>query len=123
MPTGIKVLIVDSIGMLSSLYRYGKYAYVGGGFGAGIHNTLEAAVYGVPVFFGPHYSKFREAVVMVDEGCAFSVDGVDSLASVLSDMEEDAEKHETVSRKAARFVEGQAGATDRIMDKIIQSVG
>ena len=56
-----QVLIIDNIGMLSALYRYGQIAYLGGGFGGGIHNTLEAVTYGVPVVFGPRYGKFQEA--------------------------------------------------------------
>lgn len=123
LPLGIHVLVIDSIGLLSSLYRYGKYAYVGGGFGVGIHNTLEAAVYGVPVFFGPHYSKFREAVAMIQEGCAFSISNEGSLATLFSGFEGNAEKYEISSQLAARFVERQAGATDLIMERILQSSG
>ena len=64
-------LIIDSFGLLSSIYRYGQIAYIGGGFGAGIHNTLEAAVYGMPVLFGPRYHKFKEAkdLIAVGGGC------------------------------------------------------
>lgn len=113
-----KVLVIDSIGMLSSLYRFGKYTYVGGGFGKGIHNTLEAAVYGKPVFFGPNHMRFREAVAMIQAGCAFSFDSADGLFSAIDLLEKDAEAYASVSSKAAHFVEGHAGATVRILDRI-----
>ena len=68
-----EILIIDSIGMLSQLYRYGTLAYIGGGFGVGIHNILEAAAFGLPVFFGPEYRKFKEANDLIKpEGCIFS---------------------------------------------------
>jgi 3-deoxy-D-manno-octulosonic-acid transferase len=67
------ILIIDNIGMLSSLYAYGHIAYIGGGFGAGIHNTLEAAVFGMPIIFGPNFGKFSEAVELIKKQAAFSV--------------------------------------------------
>jgi len=70
---GKSCLIVDSFGLLSSIYRYGDLAYIGGGFGAGIHNVLEAAVYGIPVIFGPKYQKFKEARDLLQVGGAFSI--------------------------------------------------
>ena len=70
---GAKVLIIDNIGYLSKLYAYGKVAYIGGGFGKGIHNILEAAAFGLPVVFGPNYHKFKEARELIEEGGAFSV--------------------------------------------------
>ena len=73
------VLIIDNIGMLSGLYAYGQIAYIGGGFGKGIHNTLEAAVFGVPVIFGPRYKTFREAVNLVSVGAAFSINTYEQL--------------------------------------------
>lgn len=70
-----QVLIIDNIGMLSSLYGYGNVAYIGGGFGAGIHNTLEAATYGIPVIFGPKYHKFQEAKDLIECGAGFQFPG------------------------------------------------
>jgi 3-deoxy-D-manno-octulosonic-acid transferase len=67
---GADVLWIDNVGMLSRLYHYGAVAYIGGGFGSGIHNTQEPAVYGCPVAFGPKYDKFKEAVDMVRDGGA-----------------------------------------------------
>lgn len=72
-PAASRVMIIDSIGQLSSLYRYGQIAYIGGGFGKGIHNTLEAAAYGMPVIFGPNYHKFAEAKKLIELGGAFSI--------------------------------------------------
>ena len=69
------MVIVNTIGHLSHLYRYGTLAYIGGGFGKGIHNILEAATYGLPVIFGPNYRKFSEAVELIERGGAFAVHG------------------------------------------------
>ncbi|MDR2359318.1 MAG: 3-deoxy-D-manno-octulosonic acid transferase, partial [Prevotellaceae bacterium] len=78
-----RVLVLDTIGMLSSVYRYGTVAYIGGGFGAGIHNTLEAAVYGIPVVFGPNYQRFREAGDLIAQGGAASYTTGKELAALL----------------------------------------
>ena len=72
-------LIIDGFGLLSSIYRYGEIAYVGGGFGVGIHNILEAAVYGIPVIFGPKYQKFMEAKQLLEENGAFSIKNYEEL--------------------------------------------
>ena len=72
-PAGSRVIIVDSIGFLSYLYRYGTLAYIGGGFGKGIHNILEAATYGMPVIFGPAHGKFSEALELIAQGGAFPI--------------------------------------------------
>ena len=71
--------MIDNIGMLSSLYRYSNVAYIGGGFGAGIHNTLEAAAFGLPVIFGPNYQKFREARELVAMQLGFCVNNAEEL--------------------------------------------
>lgn len=81
-----KVLIIDCIGLLSAIYRYGKIAYIGGGFGVGIHNTLEAAVYGIPVIFGPKYRKFKEAVSLIQEGGAFTIQNGNELNAILDSL-------------------------------------
>ena len=72
-------LILDCFGLLSSIYRYGEIAYIGGGFGVGIHNTLEAAVYGIPVIFGPKYQKFMEAIQLLEAQGAFSIKNYEEL--------------------------------------------
>ncbi|MCM1482998.1 MAG: 3-deoxy-D-manno-octulosonic acid transferase [Muribaculaceae bacterium] len=111
-------VIIDCFGLLSSLYRYGDVAYVGGGFGAGIHNINEAAVYGIPVIFGPNHSKFREAAGLVQCGGGVAITdaktGADALDSCLAD--------ESYRRKsgeaAARYIKENIGATDTIYDAI-----
>lgn len=113
-----RVLIMDNIGMLSALYDYGALAYIGGGFHApGIHNTLEAAAYGVPVLFGPNYYKFEEATGLIAAGAAFSVsDDLDLL--VEAEKLSDAHTRLWAGEEAARFVREHAGATARICDVI-----
>lgn len=107
-------LIVDSFGLLSSIYRYGQIAYIGGGFGAGIHNTLEAAVYGVPVLFGPRYHKFKEAKDLIAVGGGFSVAGADSFRRKMDELLAEPEALESAGRAAGDFTRDSAGATDTI---------
>ncbi len=109
------ILIIDSIGLLSSIYRYGKIAYIGGGFGAGIHNTLEAAVYGIPVLFGPKYEKFREAIALKESGGAFSVRTADELKELLDTLTTSDAIRETAGAKAREYVNSQLGATAVIL--------
>lgn len=110
-----EVLIVDCIGLLSSLYRYGRIAYIGGGFGAGIHNTLEAAVYGIPVLFGPRFRKFREAVELSAQGGAFPVKDATELREILDVLLGDPGIARTAGEKARDYVDSRLGATDRIL--------
>lgn len=117
-----KVLIIDCIGLLSSIYRYGQIAYIGGGFGAGIHNTLEAAVYGIPVIFGPRYRKFNEAVRLIQTGGAFSIQNQTELDEVLDTLLRDDAITKTAGRKALEYVDSQLGATDVIMKFISSSL-
>lgn len=110
---GKQVLIIDNIGMLSALYGYGRLAYIGGGFGAGIHNTLEPVAFGLPVFFGPKYQKFTEAVAMVHEGGAFPVETPEEFYRLFTELL--GEERYDRARKAARgFVEQNQGATEQI---------
>lgn len=117
-----KVLIIDCIGLLSSIYRYGQIAYIGGGFGSGIHNTLEAAVYGIPVIFGPRYRKFNEAVRLIQTGGAFSIQNQTELDEVLDTLLQDDAITKTAGRKALEYVDSQLGATDVIMKFISSSL-
>ena len=110
-----RVLLIDRMGMLSRLYRFATVAYVGGGFGAGIHNTLEAAVYGVPVVFGPRYHKFREAEDLIERGAAFSVNDYRSFAAA---MDEALAHPEEYGRKAREYVQSELGATDKIYNAL-----
>lgn len=113
------VLIIDNIGMLSSLYRYGNVAYIGGGFGKGIHNTLEAATFGLPVLFGPNYFKFQEAIDLINNGAAFSIEDVDELKTKLNALFENPVLLKDSGQKAADFVRHNIGATDKIMTSIM----
>lgn len=108
------VLIIDCIGLLSAVYRYAQIAYIGGGFGAGIHNTLEAAVYGIPVIFGPKYRKFNEAVSLIREGGAFSIQNETELKEILDSLIQAPAIRETAGQKALAYVNSQLGATDII---------
>lgn len=115
---GIRVIVVDSMGKLGELYRYAELAYIGGGFGQGIHNILEAAVYGVPVLFGPNYHKFNEAVDLIQKGGAFPISGKLEFHKKLEQLLGDAEKLTMISKICSDFVHAHAGATDRIMNYI-----
>lgn len=114
-----KVLIIDNIGMLSALYAYANIAYVGGGFGEGIHNTLEAATYGVPVIFGPNYQKFEEAKDLIDRSAGFSIKDAHGLIEIVQSLMDTPERLEA-GRRAASYVELQAGASQKIIDFLIQ---
>lgn len=109
-------LIIDNIGMLSTLYRYATIAYVGGGFGSdGVHNVLEAAVYGKPVVFGPVFNKFREAIDLLEEGGAFTVETALELESRLDELLERGQLYDESSRAARSYVYDHRGATDNIL--------
>lgn len=108
-------LIIDSIGILSQLYRFANITYVGGGFGVGIHNTLEAAAFGNPVFFGPNYHRFGEARDMVGLGAAFCVETPSEFTEKAHALLTNLEQLEDVSVRAGKYVTDRAGATRRIM--------
>src|SRR5690606_15007480 len=111
------VLIMDNVGMLSSLYGYGDIAYIGGGFGAGIHNTLEAAAYGMPVVFGPNYNKFQEAKDLIQTKAAFCITNERELILVIEELMDYQVRIEAGNR-AVGYVNQQAGATEKILDYI-----
>ena len=113
-----RVLVVDTIGLLSSIYRYGQVAYIGGGFGAGIHNTLEAAVYGIPVVFGPKWQKFREARGLLDAGAAFSVNNYNQFSAAL---DEAFVRKEEMGDAAAEYVAKESGASKIIYDALFNN--
>ncbi|MDR3132854.1 MAG: 3-deoxy-D-manno-octulosonic acid transferase [Prevotellaceae bacterium] len=106
-----RVLIVDTMGLLSSVYQYGTVAYIGGGFGAGIHNTLEAAVYGLPVIFGPNYRRFREANDLIAQGGATSYTTAAELSALLLQWLADNSAGET----NRQYVAQHCGATQAIL--------
>lgn len=111
-------LIIDGFGLLSSIYRYGEIAYVGGGFGVGIHNILEAAVYGIPVIFGPKYHKFMEAKQLLEENGAFSIKNYEELSQLLDKMISDTEYLKEVGANADNYVSKNLGASEKILDQI-----
>ena len=113
-----RCLIIDCFGLLSSIYRYGSVAYVGGGFGAGIHNSLEAAVHGVPLVFGPNYEKFKEARDLIENGGAKVVKDELSLTYLLGHLKEDAADRAAMGDLSAGYVKANAGATEHIMNVI-----
>lgn len=111
-------LIIDNFGLLSSIYRYGKIAYIGGGFGAGIHNLPEAAVHGIPVIFGPNYKKFLEARELIKNGGGFTITNETDLNKILKNFVTSPEDLEIAGEKAAEYIYKSAGATQKIVDKI-----
>ena len=112
---GKRVLVIDCIGILSSLYRYADFAYIGGGFGVGIHNTLEAAVYGVPLAFGPNYRKFQEAIDLIECNGATSVSSASELYQVIDNCVKDKELRDFRGRSCRNYVEKMLGATEKII--------
>jgi len=109
-----QVLIIDNIGMLSSLYQYGTIAFIGGGFGKGIHNILEAATFGLPVIFGPNFHKFAEAKELIKLGGAFSVMDVSEYEKTM-DLLSDEQVLKTASQISRMYVQGRIGATEKIL--------
>ena len=108
-------LFIDNIGMLSSLYQYGEFAYIGGAFGKGLHNILEAATFGVPIFFGPNYGKFQEAIELIQEGGAFLVQDTPSLTDAFQNQYADRTEAAQVSRD---YVQRNIGATAKVMNVV-----
>jgi 3-deoxy-D-manno-octulosonic-acid transferase len=111
-------LIIDCFGLLSSIYRYGEIAYIGGGFGVSIHNTLEAAVYGIPVVFGPKYHKFMEAVQLIDAKGAFTIKNYEELSALFDKLIYDKEFLRETGGNAGYYVTSNTGATDKALSKI-----
>lgn len=114
------VIIVDTIGILSSLYQYAEVAYIGGGFGKGIHNTLEAATFGLPVIFGPNYQKFQEAVDLVDSKSAFPVHDYAEFEVILTRLLDDPGLLSISGESARKLVQDNLGATEQILDLTLE---
>ncbi|HEX8377079.1 MAG TPA: glycosyltransferase N-terminal domain-containing protein [Pedobacter sp.] len=112
-----QVLVIDNIGMLSSLYQYADVSYIGGGFGVGIHNTLEAAAFGLPVIFGPNYQKFREAKALINLDAGFSISNVSELNSVMQSLKND-QTRKQLGDTARQYVLQETGATETIMEYV-----
>lgn len=109
------VLIIDCFGLLSSIYRYADVSYVGGGFGVGIHNTLEAGVWNIPVVFGPNNGRFAEAQGLLQAGGGFEVTDADSFGRVMDRFSSDPAFLRQGGQAAGSFVKSLSGATDKIM--------
>ncbi|MDE6716197.1 MAG: 3-deoxy-D-manno-octulosonic acid transferase [Muribaculaceae bacterium] len=111
-------LIIDCFGILSSCYRYADIAYIGGGFGAGIHNINEAAVYNMPVIFGPKYHKFKEARDLVDAGGAKVITSADDFSSVMTVWLTNSAYLENAGNIAGKYIKENIGATEKIYNRI-----
>ena len=116
-----EVLIIDCFGLLSSIYKYGDVAYVGGGFGAGIHNLPEAAVWNLPVIFGPNNHKFQEAQELKACQGGFEITDYDSFAAVMDRFISDPDYLRTASAAAGNYVQSQSGATEKLLQLLRQS--
>ncbi len=112
------VLIIDCFGLLSSMYNYGDVAYIGGGFGVGIHNTLEAAVWNMPVIFGPNNKKFQEAQGLLKSGGGFEINTYDDFSSLMGSLMNDEAFLKQAGDKAGTFVAHLAGATDKVLASV-----
>ena len=113
-----RCLIVNCFGLLSSIYQYGQVAYVGGGFGVGIHNVLEAAVWDMPVIFGPNNKRFQEAQGLIASGGGFEIDGYETFDELMTHFDTDATALLQASQTAGTFVKGQAGATAKVLEAV-----
>mgnify|MGYP002751453285 FL=1 len=113
-----EVLIIDCFGLLSSIYHYGTISYVGGGFGVGIHNVLEAAVWDIPVIFGPNNKRFQEAQGLIMAGGGFEINDYQSFRDLMMRFETDEMFLQTSKKHAGEFVKGRAGATKKIMGSL-----
>jgi 3-deoxy-D-manno-octulosonic-acid transferase len=117
--SSVDVLIIDNIGMLSSLYAYGDLAWVGGGFGRGIHNILEPAIFGIPVFFGPNHKKFKEAVDLVKLKGAFVINSYEEFMNYLNPLLDSPELRNNTGKINSDFIHINIGAKDEIVDNLL----
>lgn len=119
-PATLDCLIIDCFGILSSLYRYGAIAYVGGGFGTGIHNVPEAAVYGIPVIFGPKHVKFREAIELKECGGGFGISNSQQCHEILDNLLSDSKAFKEAGEAASEYINTHTGATERIFNELFK---
>ena len=113
-----KCLIIDCFGLLSSIYRYGDVAYVGGGFGVGIHNILEAAVYGMPVFFGPNNAKFQEAQQLKECGGGIEIQSAEAFAERMFQLYSNPQSLRMAGEASGNYVSTNSGATQKILSML-----
>lgn len=116
--TTSNIIIIDSIGLLSRLYRYATITYIGGGFGKGIHNTLEAAVYGKPVMFGPVFHKFKEAADLTKNGGAITIGSAEECSVAVKKLLDNGEVYARSCAASRNYVYSNRGATQRIVNYI-----
>ena len=114
------VMIVNKIGILNKLYSYATIAYIGGGFGRGIHNILEPAVYGIPVVFGPNFTSFKEATDMIGRSIAFSINNVTQLIEITNTFSQ--EKLERIKKGSEEYINENKGATDLIIKHLFKLI-
>lgn len=112
------VLIIDCFGLLSSVYHYGDVAYVGGGFGVGIHNVLEAAVWGMPVLFGPNNKHFAEAQGLLQSGGGIEIEDYETFSLIMSQLSDGSAYYDTCGQEAGAFVQSLAGATKKVLSSV-----
>ncbi len=112
------ILIINCIGILSNLYQYCDIAYIGGGFGVGIHNTLEAATFGKPICFGTNYQKFQEAIDLINLKAAYSISNEEELKEILSSLLSDKEKYEKSAKASKNYVQEKVGACKKIIEHL-----
>ena len=113
-----KVLIIDKIGFLSLLYRYADIAYIGGGFGVGLHNVLEASTYGIPVLFGPNHLRFREAVELKNNGGGFFINNSHEASDIVDKLLKDVDFYKKSSEISLSYVKENSGATQKVINKV-----
>ena len=114
-----QVLIIDNIGMLSRLYSYAKYCYIGGGFSDGLHNILEPAVYEIPIFFGNEdFQRFKEAIDLIDLGAAFPVGSIQELDTVFNHLAGDKKQQESIRIALAKYLLDNKGGSEKIMSHV-----
>lgn len=114
--SSFEVLLIDNIGMLSSLYQYGEFGYIGGAFGKGLHNILEAATFGMPIFFGPNHQKFKEAIDLIELGVGIPINSGSELIEKFKSLYQNEETRKAISLKSKTYVESNTGATDIIFN-------
>lgn len=115
-------IIIDCFGLLSSIYRYGQVAYIGGGFGAGIHNVPEAAVYGIPVLFGPKHKKFKEARDLIAAGGGFNISGTDDFNRLMNKFTGEKEFLAKAGLIAGEYIQNNSGASKKILKDLYPEI-
>lgn len=115
-----RILIIDKIGILASLYLYAHIVYIGGGFTKGIHNTLEPAAFGKPIVFGPKYHKFKEAIELIDNSAAFSFKDKASFFMIMNDLLKQKDKRELAGAQSKLYIEKNLGTKDQVIQRILE---